>query len=1149
MEESREKMTARFRALHLVLLFVLLTCPFTHPSQSEKRADDGLAVEELVGHAVAEMLLLAEELIEQGYPEAAQRAIEICLDLDKETPGAGGLKEKIVARNRSRPAIAPWRGSEAFTHNLYDGKSLRGWKKSRGKWNATSLGILCDSGRSTATIAPQKAPKECAGFSLGLAFKIDPESEIDVVCGRSGRDKVGIRLAKSGAALFNFKTSARKGSPSKRGFQPNRVIHLFIVVDGGRISVTDSRREVAAGTFDDFIAGGIEFHARGNICLDKILFTPSQYDICMEQGLGALKKGDEAEAASHLIRARAALPGAALPAGYLAGIMNELGHGDEAARLAADFLRLSEGNRSHDSQVRRLARTAERIAAEAGESICRVEAGAAAWAKRIALKGEQALVAGEIHAAAAAEKALLVLESRGEVKEDFRCRLFLVHHGGEEYLKLFNGTDLTGWKMEAGEWTVEEGRIRAETGPGKKSLLSERLFPFDRYMVKTRQRGSGSYIDQGINFFVGKEVYSLRLYRFMKKTEITVSRGGNSVYYYPVPEDALTSTQWHDLDCLVHMNRLTVILDGKPLFTKILPAPPMPKIGLFATDGRRCTFGDILYRPVGIAGEYEGLLGSMDVPLGEVIECETLKEGEITLRGKVREQPFAYSGSSLADALDRNSKEGIGFRFKTVALQDAVLSLRYAAIPGRREAAASEEDTRLSVLLDGRELEKPLLLPFTPSINDFAYASIPVGDLAWGRHDVRLKCRAATGRNVLDRIVISDPGSVPEEETKIYDTPLAPHFKIRLSPGVQLPENAEEIFTLLETLRKYMVDHYGFEPADPLYYNLISRECWGDPHKGGYATGDNLYVPEETTARGLSTIMHEMSHNFDVGQGFNPPWFGEGKSFPIFLKFSKETGIRYRHFQRPLSRQTPMAGEDAFEGLEVQGENLLQYWGTSKFPYWGKLPDGRNLTSLGYRASNWFCRKLSEHLGEWWLRDYFILLRKEIEEKTYFMPRDRVEANSVIVDYFTRSSGRNVASFFIKKRFELIDIYDWDELSLTCGDGEEKYLSHAGSSRIGPAPDGAGKCRILEEGELHYSFPVPPGAKRLRVTITFGGRGICDAWDKRLFRKKARGDWEERTVILNNADLWAGSRLRLTFTPEKAGSKTILLKKITIKKD
>ena len=69
------------------------------------------------------------------------------------------------------------------------------------------------------------------------------------------------------------------------------------------------------------------------------------------------------------------------------------------------------------------------------------------------------------------------------------------------------------------------------------------------------------------------------------------------------------------------------------------------------------------------------------------------------------------------------------------------------------------------------------------------------------------------------------------------------------------------------------------------------------------------------------------------------------------VKFTEDTRREYRAFQSPFSKSDIKTGEAAFLALEHEGENLLQYWGTEKFPYWGTTPDGRDLTSLGYRAA------------------------------------------------------------------------------------------------------------------------------------------------------------------------------------------------------
>jgi hypothetical protein len=896
-------------------------------------------------------------------------------------------------------------------------------------------------------------------------------------------------------------------------------------------------------------------------------------------------------------------------AALLARAFDDLGFRDDAGRNARAFLEICDTRRSLPPDLRRLRSATARIAAGAAGDLTGPESRIMHWAGRVLAAGEKALARGDadddLDTVTATLRALGAAgrgEGRGgpfvdgEKTEDFRTRVFLSRCGTKEGLPLFNGSDLSGWTQKGGGWAVlaevevpgagvtkttgatdaenagvadtenagatntenagvkdtdiaGKGIIAVVAGDASNILEGNQLPPFDRYLLKTSQRGTGNYLDQGVRFHVLGEPWSVRLFRFMGKQEITVLHGDRSVYFCQPHGSGLTSGEWHDVDFLVHMNRLTVIVDGDALFTKILPAPPDSRLILFTSPERRGHFRDLLFRPLGRKGEYRTLLEKLGVPAREVTECENLKAQTSPARGKIREQPFAYSGYSLTGVFDRKDRTGISYRFKTLSLADAVLSIRYSAVPAPRRADKGPADApaaKLLVFVDGQDSGVPVDLVYTGSINDFTYARARLGDLFWGDHAVRIKTLSADGRVVVDRLVLTDSAGIPLEETKLHDSAEAPHFRIRLSPGVQLPENSEDIFALLEELREYMIGEYGFEPADPQHYNLISRECWGDPHKGGYATGDNIYIPEETTARGISVIMHELSHNFDRDMGFNPPWFGEGKSFPVFARFRRDHSLRYRKFQRPFALSDIDSGEDAFRELECNGENLLQYWGTAKFPYWGKTPDGRNLTSFGYRSSNWLMWELTEYLGETWLLDYFTLIRKEIDEHIWFMPKDRVQANSVLIDTFARSSGKDALRFFRAKRFKLVNIYGWREIAVDCGRGEEIYLTDTGGSTVTEGEKGGGKARSVTDGAFTYAFPVAPGTKSLAVTITRSGYGTCHAWGKRLYRGKASGDWEKRTFKLKDPTLWADSRLRLTFASEKYGDRTTRIASIVI---
>ncbi len=1162
------------KTIPLIVLFLLLLTASPEAAgqdasgHGQTKDELGLILEEAAG----DLLQAADTFCRDGHLESAGRALDVSVRIVPGSPGSDSIREAIGGRRSAMPRPVNQVFTSRHAKELFNGKTLAGWKKSRGKWNVARSGIVCEAKKSEGYLFLLRPDKECRGFRLSFSFDYEPDGSAGVVLGKAGRNRVGVLFGGSGAALYDFTASRPLGDLSRRKFPPKRSVNVAIRIEMEQTTVTVNDKPVVEGVLSRWEPGTLGLYAAEGALFKNLRLTPLEIDLCLDQAAECLKKRKHARAASLLLRGRNVEKGSFLSAGHLAVTLESLGFRDEAARNAELFLSWYEGRSDRGSRMKQLERAAKAIALRTRESRETLDSRLSAWADRILVAGEAALSTPESRKLDAVVEALEAVDVRLERVEDFRTRVFLSRCGNLPGKELFNGDDLAGWTARAGVWEVVEpaegepvgphagGILTVMGGEGANLIESDPLPPFDRYVVSLKIRGTGAYINQGVSFFVEGEPWSLEFSRFMTKQEVTISHKGATVLFSHVPGAALTSTRWHDVECIVHINRLTVLLDKKVLFTKVLPAPPEGRIGLFVANDRRGHFDQILYRPLGRLGEYEALLDRIGVTVREVRECETLGQGEVVTAGRVHEQPFAYNGHSLTGVSDPKKTARLTFRFKTVAIDDALLNLRYAAYPRgqqRKEPAGGgdgeESNTlcRMGVAVDGRSLIEPLELKVTGSRNDFTYARLPLGNLSFGWHEIRLEPPPTRSALFLDRIVLSDARSAPTEESKIFDSAAAPHFKIRLSPGVRLPDDSEEIFALLEVVRSYMVAHYGFAPTVTQYYNVIARECWGDPHKGGYATGDNLYIPEETAARNLAVIMHELSHNFDRGMGFNPPWFGEGKSFPIYVKFTRDTRGRYRAHQSPHTKRDMVQGGVAFDNLEVDGDNLLQYWGTPRFPYWQKLPDGRDLTALGYQAANWLCWELSLFLGEGWLIDYFTLLRKDLDDKTFFLPKEREAANSVVVDYFARSSGKDAWSFFKDRRFKLVDLYDWTTVTADCGDDDETYLADGGSSVVEPTP-GEGrrdKSRVVREGTITYAFPVPPDTRTLTVEITRSGYGSCHIWDKRIFRGKTPTRAETKTVTLDDPSFWAGSRLKLTFAPDRFGDRALEVAKIVIKKN
>jgi hypothetical protein len=115
-------------------------------------------------------------------------------------------------------------------------------------------------------------------------------------------------------------------------------------------------------------------------------------------------------------------------------------------------------------------------------------------------------------------------------------------------------------------------------------------------------------------------------------------------------------------------------------------------------------------------------------------------------------------------------------------------------------------------------------------------------------------------------------------------------------------------------------------------------------------------------------------------------------------------------------------------------------------------------------------------------------MRRDLESGAYFMPReDRVLANSVLIDYLSRSVGEDLRPLFEEWGFRVVDFHRTGEwLEADCGDEGEAYLTDGSGSSISDwGEEGHGR-RSVEGGFVH-AFPVASGVERLEVEIRYRG--------------------------------------------------------------
>ncbi len=1124
--------------------------------------EKGLA--SLKNETAGALLSFARTMTDEGRFDLAAKALKSAGILDPASAALDSARLRLTERKLTFPATASPYDMKDKAKPLYrsEKESLSGWKAFRGRWESQKDGMFCDSGGRDAFI--YRSSKGPDRFGLSFRFMVSGENgKAGVVLGSAGRGKPGILFDADGMQLWDFKASKPLGGKVKARLKPIKAHSVDLVLRNDAVVVVVDGKTTLSGRIQELDPDRTGFYAAGKVLFSDPMLSGLEEDILVEMAEKESKRRNHLEAVPFLLRAREVNNRNAKVLAMLGEALSVLKFEDESVRCYEAFLTLPPVSTTGDRILKRSETAARDSIALAKKSTDLLEAELQVFVESVEAFVCSAIENNDTKEAEAAVQALEALDVHAGRTAELKTRLFVVARGGEkdgEKVLLYNGEDLGGWTKRHGEWSVkEEGAIEASCGlDGAAVLAADPLPRFERFLISTRQKGTGAYIDQGIRLKAGKDSYDFHLYKpmvgysTMVGKKVTVEKNGSAVLFKGMQGKGLTASDWYEVELLVDMNLVTYLFEGEALFTKVMSGPVETEVALYVTAGRQGFFDSVAITPFGSEERYLSFLDEKGLDKRCVIECEAAEQaGSGSGKGRVREQPFAYNGRSLAGALD--AKEPVAYRFKSLNMDSAVLSLRYSA-PGDKYSG-SQSRTRIALTLDSVPVVEELCLLSTGDSRSFKYCKAALGNLTRGWHELGLLLIEGGKGILLDRIEITGPDSVPEGEVRLVSSGELDNFKIRLSPGIVLPGDVDEIFSLLEVMRSYMVDYYGFEPSNPLFFNLIARECWADPHKGGYAGGDNLYIPDDITFSNIATIMHEMSHCFDYKQGYNPPWFGEGKSFPCYDRFVDETHGRYRRFQQPFVRSNVRKGKQSFEALEYKGENLFQFWGTEKFPYWGKTPDGRDLTHQGYAAANWFCNELSRFLGPSWLKDYFALLRRDIEAGCFFMPKDRIRANSVIVDYFNRSSGKDATGFFEDKRFILEDFYGGGSLEIDCGVNDADYLTENEGACLKDVPgmggegegDGAGKAWFIEEGGITYVVPLSPDTVELTIEVTKKGRGRCEAEGELLFRGGIGGRHETKLCRLDDPALWQDARLVLRFDAEQgAANDGFYLEKIVL---
>jgi hypothetical protein len=154
----------------------------------------------------------------------------------------------------------------------------------------------------------------------------------------------------------------------------------------------------------------------------------------------------------------------------------------------------------------------------------------------------------------------------------FSFLLFSTIFSGTGYKKLFNGKDLTGWKINGTEkWYVENGELVCESGPDKKYGYLSTDKNYDDFVLdlsfKLEANGnSGVFIRSGIE---GTKIngWQVEVAPPMHSTGGIYESYGREWLVKPTPEGekALKATDWNKMRIKVVKDEVTTWLNGQQI--------------------------------------------------------------------------------------------------------------------------------------------------------------------------------------------------------------------------------------------------------------------------------------------------------------------------------------------------------------------------------------------------------------------------------------------------------------------------------------------------------------------------------------------------------------------------------------------------------
>lgn len=1123
----------QFRVSILILLMILLSSPFL-------RGKEGKPLASLREEFAARYRKSAEAYEEKGWLPGVAKAWEGILELNPEDLAAQQALEEVRTRMIHHPpprtSLAPPETPEIRA--IFNGQNLKGLKKVEGDF-IVERGALRGTGNERncilSTLRPPSDTFEilCSlmgkGSSYGLIFTSQKGSLI------------ALHFQGSDVSLYNLKKeeSLLKLEAKLAGdwrdirievLQNRALFHL-----GGKL--------LGKWDFDSPPRGPVGVYGTGSFSLRSLGCKPSAARIFCEHACRLIERDFLEEGLEFLERAVKESPGYMEAYYHLGALRDRLFQREEALEAYRRFLGESEGWKNPSLRVNRFLRRGQSRMEELEAFEKDLGEIRRSYVARLREAGKESFLSGKGELARKVLEELSRLGALDRLSEKFLTLLKFQEGAQDGWYALFNGEDLAGWEIVEKEWHVEDGILK---GMGDFDH-QPRIFPLPVPYYPRALFELKFYTEKLVHFglLLGKKEGGMRLHikNVFGDNFIQAVRddGSNeSELHRPFRGDPPRSKEWHTLSLLCDYNRIFIMLNGVPQASRVFDRDLLSPPGLFVEPQNEMHFKDVRFRLLGDEKAFRETLSRFGASPETVAECERTTLPFEAKGGK--SDSFlchAYNGTVLGD-WGNDPGHFLRTSLELTSYDCAFLHVRYSL---------AEKERRVKASFDNGE-ERALSLTPTGDPNEFSYATLPLGEVKEGFHDLLITSGESADPLNLDRLVVNGSPEPPWEINTRITSEKAPHFVIRSSPRVEITIQPKRIFPLVEAVHEFLTDYFGYAPDEKLTLQIISRECWIDRHAGGYASGHNLFIPEEGIYNDIELIIHEMSHCFESGVGHNPPWFAEGKSFPAILDFIEEKGGEFREHISTDSLGRARDGRLSIKELDDPQGNLLQFWGTEKFPY-----KDLQRRLKGYEGGSYICTEMRKMCGRHWLKNYCDLIRRDMEEGEFYMPAsDVVLANNVIIDYLSRGNGVNLRPHFQEWGFTIVDIYSEEEgHRADCGKAPEPYLTDGGVSRRGPW-EGEEKARFLEEGSMIYVFPVKKDVPRVEVEFLAEGFLRVQSAAKTLIEtgkeekkksgtgKKKEGEEEKGkprgriySVVLSEPSSWENCRLSLRFEALERG--------------